>query len=203
MRATVHWWLTGCGRRMSRLNTLVVTPPPRLSSSTSHPILFALRFSPFFFNVSVLSPPPLSSPSIVPRQPEPAENNSSPRTKGGEASFLRAPFPVFPQRIRKNRAWPLSLSLSPSRDLLSLSRANIERRRQLPGVYAYARLVHSLPGSSKQNFRDRTSRVPRFIARRNVQRNGYTHGLERILERILEGGVGNFDPVFDKPRKNV
>lgn len=207
MRATVHWWLTGCGRRMSRLNTLVVTPPPRLSSSTSHPILFALRFSPFFFNVSVLSSPPPSPlhPSsqgsnqnpqkIIPRQ--------GPRGEGGEASFLRAPFPVFPQRIRKNRAWPLSLSLSPSRDLLSLSRANIERRRQLPGVYAYARLVHSLPGSSKQNFRDRTSRVPRFIARRNVQRNGYTHGLERILERILEGGVGNFDPVFDKPRKNV
>lgn len=127
-------------------------PPPRLSSSTSHPILFALRFSPFFFNVSV----PLSPPSsLVPRQPEPAENNSSPRTKGGfVVTFLRAPFPLcfhkeFVRIVRGHARF--SLSLSRSRDLLSLSRANIERRRQLPGVYAYALLVDSLSGSSPRN----------------------------------------------------
>lgn len=47
MRATVHWWLTGCGRRMSRLNTLVVTPS--LSPSPATVPSFPLPFD---------SPPP-------------------------------------------------------------------------------------------------------------------------------------------------
>lgn len=58
--------------------------PPHLASPSPRLIRFCLHSD---FRRSFLtfrSSPPLSSPSIVPRQqPEPAENNSSPRTKGG------------------------------------------------------------------------------------------------------------------------
>lgn len=144
-------------------------PPPRLSSSTSHPILFALRFSPFFFNVSV----PLSPPSsLVPRQPEPAENNSSPRTKGGfVVTFLRAPFPLcfhkeFVRIVRGHARFSLSLSLSFARFIIVIA---CEHRKKTPitrglRLCATSRLFVRIL-SSKQSFRDRTSR---FI----VQRNG-------------------------------
>lgn len=91
--------------------------PPRLSSPTSHPILFALRFSPtFFFNVvfvplSFLFPVFLSSPllfllslflsrlcSSSEGKAEPAENNSLTKDPTGfVVTFLRAPPPSSPR----------------------------------------------------------------------------------------------------------
>lgn len=123
--------------------------PPRLSSSTSHPILFALRFSPtFFFNVRfsfpsppflLFSPPPLLSPASPPpifacpkarQNPQKIILNQGPKglrcyVPAGPSSSSSSP--SFSQRIHKNRARyvrSLPLSLSLSRDL-SLSRANI------------------------------------------------------------------------------